>query len=363
MDTNVWQGTIRRVLIIKFGAIGDVVMAIPAAYALHLAGAEVDWVCGAAVAPLLSCYPWIRAIVVDDRAILKGSATERVRGLFGLWRAIGWAKYDLCATLYYDSRYRIVMLPVRARRKLILSQTDRDRMLLAGRHHTDEYARILLGLKDGERPVGLAPVRAERLPPSPLTRTEGRSRVVLAPAGARNMMRDDALRRWPVESYVALASVLLERGVEVVLAGGPGDVWAVSAFAGLAVTDMIGKLTLPEMLALLDDSDVIVTHDTGPLHLAGVTGVGIVSIFGPTDPRGRLPQRANTVALWGGEGFACRPCYDGRDYAPCLHNGCVRQVSVEMVVREVEMVMEQRRSGQPMPPRVVTPMSTVVAKL
>jgi heptosyltransferase-2 len=236
-------------------------------------------------------------------------------------------------------------------------------MLLAGRHHTDEYARILLEWKDGERPIALTPVRAELLPSSPLPRTEKTVRVTLAPAGAKNMMRDDALRRWPIENYVSLTSALLERGIEVVLAGGPDDGWAVPAFAGLAVTDRIGKLTLPEMLSLLDDSDVMVTHDTGPLHLAGVTGVGIVSIFGPTDPRGRLPQRANTVALWGGEGFACRPCYDGRDYAPCLHNGCMHQVSVEMVVREVEAVIDQKRSGRSMPPRVMTPMSTVVAEL
>jgi heptosyltransferase-2 len=236
-------------------------------------------------------------------------------------------------------------------------------MLLAGRHHTDEYARILLSLKDGERPVGLAPVLAENLPPSPLVRTDKRLRVVLAPAGAKNMMRDDALRRWPIENYVHLASALLDQGFEVVLAGGPSDAWAIPAFAELAVTDLIGKLTLPQMLSLLDDSDVMVTHDTGPLHMAGITKVGIVSIFGPTDPRGRLPQRSNTVALWGGEGFACRPCYDGRDYAPCLHNGCMHQVSVEMVVREVKAVIDQRRSGRSMPPRVITPLSTVVAGL
>ncbi|MDW5267387.1 MAG: glycosyltransferase family 9 protein, partial [Edaphobacter sp.] len=285
------------------------------------------------------------------------------RALARLWRAIGGVKYELCATLYYDARYRMVTLPLRARRKVMLSWTDRKRALLMGRHHTDEYARILLGLEDGERPLGLAPVRPENLPGSPLIRTGTRPRVVLAPAGAKNMMRDDALRRWPVENYVALASALFERDVEVVLAGGTGDLWAVPYFEGLAVTDMIGKLTLPEMLALLDDSDVMVTHDTGPLHLAGITGVGIVSIFGPTDPRGRLPQRTNTLALWGGEGFACRPCYDGRDYAPCLHNGCMRQVSVEMVVREVERMIDQKRSGRSMPPRVVTPESTVVAEL
>ncbi len=355
-----------RVLIVKFGAIGDVIMALPAVRALYErqgGDGRIDWVCGPAVAPLLACYPWIRTIVADDRAILKGSSAERLRALFAVWKSVGLAKYEVCATLYYDTRYRLVTLPVRAQRKLMLSWTDRNTMLLPGRHHTDEYARILLGLEDGERPLGMAPVRPENLPSSPLIRTDTRPRVVLVPAGAKNMMRDDALRRWPIEDYAALASVLLERGAEVVLAGGPGDMWAIPFFDGMAVTNLIGKLELPEMLALLDDSDVMVTHDTGPLHMAGVTAVGIVSIFGPTDPRGRLPQRANTVALWGGEGFACRPCYDGRDFAPCLHNGCMRQVSVEMVVREVYEVMEQRRSGRSMPPRVVTPSSTVVAQL
>jgi ADP-heptose:LPS heptosyltransferase len=355
-----------RVLIVKFGAIGDVIMALPAVRALYErqgGDGQIDWVCGPALVPLLACYPWIRTIVADDRALLKGSASERLRALLALWKAVGLAKYEVCATLYYDARYQVVTLPVRAQRKLMLSSTDRSRMLLPGRHHTDEYARILLGLGDGERPLGLAPVRPENLPASPLTRTDTRPRVVLAPAGAKNMMRDDALRRWPIENYVSLASVLLERGAEVVLAGGPGDLWAVPMFEAMPVTNLIGKLELPEMLALLDDSDVMVTHDTGPLHMAGITGVGVVSIFGPTDPRGRLPQRANTVALWGGEGFACRPCYDGRDFAPCLHNGCMRQVSVEMVVREVYNVLEQRRSGPSMPPRVVTPTSTVVAQL
>lgn len=355
-----------KVLIVKFGAIGDVVMAVPAVRALYeRSGGDdrIDWVCGPVVAPLLACYPWIRTIVADDRAILKGSATERLRALVRLWRAIGRVKYDLCATLYYDARYRVVTLPVRAARKVILSQTDRNRMLLPGRHHTDEYARILLGLEDGERSLGLAPVRAESLPISPCARADGKSRVVLVPAGAKNMMRDDALRRWPAENYVALASALLDQGVEVILAGGPGDTWVVPMFMKLALTNLIGALTLPQMLSLLEDTDVMVTHDTGPLHMAGITRVGIVSIFGPTDPRGRLPQRANTVALWGGEGFACRPCYDGRDFAPCLHNGCMGQVTVEMVVREVEAMMEQRRSGRSMPPRVMTPMSTVLAVL
>jgi heptosyltransferase-2 len=176
------------------------------------------------------------------------------------------------------------------------------------------------------------------------------------------MMRDDALRRWPVESYADLGRELLARGFEVVLVGGPEDGWATVFFEGLGVKDFIGKLSLLETLALLDESDVMVTHDTGPLHLAGITQVGIVSIFGPTDPRGRLPQRMDTVAIWGGEGFACRPCYDGVNYAPCKNNGCMKQVTVAMVTDEVEAVMDQRRRGSS-PPRIIAPVSTVMAAL
>jgi heptosyltransferase-2 len=352
----------QRALIVKLGAIGDVLMAVPGVHALHQKGYEIDWICGQAVAPILNCYPWIHTIVADDRALLKGGKSGQLKSIAAVWKMLLGRRYELCVTLYYDARYQWLTVPIRARRTVSLSMTNRKTKLLPGRHHTDEFARILLGIEDGERPVSLSPVRSDNLPASPLNRVAGKTRVVLAPAGAKNMLRDDALRRWPVENYVALASVLLARGLDVVLIGGPEDVWALSAFEGLDVTNVIGKLTLLETLAVLDESEVMVTHDTGPLHLAGITRVGIVSIFGPTDPRGRLPQRADTVAIWGGEGFACRPCYDGVNYAPCTDNGCMKQVTVEMAMHEVEAVLEQRRSGS-RPPRVVTPTSTVVTRL
>src|SRR6185312_2182003 len=333
-------------------------MAVPAAHAMHQAGYTVDWVCGQAVAPVLQLYPWINVHVVDDRALLRGSFGKRFRAILDLWCVLMKRNYDVCATLYYDSRYKLLALPVRAGRKVMLSKADRATMLLPGRHHTDEYARIVSGRKDDETSTQLAPVQVTGLPPSPLAPVEGRPRIVLVPGGAKNMLRDDALRRWPVESYVALAELLLSRGCEVVLAGGPDDVWTSPSFAAVSVMDLIGKLSLVETLSLLDSAAVTVAHDTGPLHLAGITRTGLVTIFGPTDPHGRLPQRSGCVALWGGEGFACRPCYDGRDYAPCSHNGCVRQVTPQMVADEVEGLLAAAREGRTVPPRVVAPVST-----
>ena len=347
-----------RLLLLKFGAIGDCVMTIPAAHAMYEAGYAIDWVCGQAVAPVLRLYPWINVLAVDDRALLRGSALERVSATLALWRLLGKESYEVCATLYYDSRYRLLTLPVRARRKVLLSKVDRATMLLPGRHHTDEYARILRGRKDDETPSQLAPVPAPALPASALARTPGKPRIVLVAGGARNMMRDDGLRRWPVESYAQVAATLLERGAEVVLAGGTDDAWTLPAFAGLAVIDVTGKLSLVETLSLFESADVTITHDTGPLHLAGITNSGIVTIFGPTDPHGRLPHRGGSVALWGGEGFACRPCYDGRDYAPCSHNGCVRQITPAMVLEQVDMLLAARAAGRVLAPRVVLPSST-----
>ncbi len=363
MEQGVHEQGMAKILIVKLGAIGDVVMAIPAAYAMHRAGFEVDWVCGAQVLPLLERYRWIRTIVLDERVLLGGSAGERLRALAGVWRRIVGHRYDLCATLYYDWRYRLVSLPVRARRRVTLSETDRLRRLLPGRHHTDEFLRVMQGRDEGPVPCALAPVRPDDMPVCDAPRHAGRDRVVLVPGGARNAMRSDGLRRWPVESYAVVAERLLARGVEVVLVGGPDDGWAAEAFAGMGVRDEIGRRTILETVALLEESDVVVTHDTGPLHLAGITSVGIVSIFGPTDPRGRLPQRPGTVAMWGGEGFACRPCYDGHGYARCEENACVRQVTPEMVVAEVEQMLKQRRAGTVMPPRVLAPLSTATTRL
>lgn len=352
----------RRLLIVKLGAIGDVVMAIPAAYAMHQRGYAIDWLCAQSVAAILAQYPWINVLAADEPALLRGSTAARIKAMLALWRRLAGRSYTICATLYYDSRYKLLTLPVRAERKVSLSFADRNRALLPGRHHTDEYFRILSGRADGETPAQLAPVRIEGLPAGPILHT-GRPRIVLVPAGARNIMRDDALRRWPAESYVELASALFLRGYEVVLAGGPDDAWASPLFAHLPLSDFIGKLTLLQTLALFDSADVTITHDTGPLHLAGLTSTAIVTLFGPTDPHGRLPQRANCVALWGGEGFACRPCYDGRDYAPCAHNGCIRQITPEFVLTHVDALLAARDSGRDLPPRVLSPGSVPAASV
>ena len=344
----------KRALIVKFGQIGDVIMAVPAARSLYDAGYEVNWVCGKAARPLLACYSWINVVSVDDRAIVRGSLTERLRAIGAFWRLVLPTRYDLCATLYYDRRYHLITLPIRARRKIALSATGRTETLIPGRHHTDEYERVLLNREDGYLPRSAGPVRPDTLPPSPLPIAGAERRIMLAPGGTSNLMGEQVLRRWPVTSYVLLAQQILQRGWELVLMGGPEDAWVRPYFDGVPFTDCIGTLSLPEVISACDSCDAVITHDTGPLHMAGLSSACLLGIFGPTDPATRVPRRPGALGIWGGQDFACRPCYDGRDFAPCQFNGCMHQVTPDRVLRELDRALEARSLGTSVPWYVVS---------
>ena len=354
MNPNKRTRSENTALVVKIGQIGDVIMAIPAARALHDKGFEIHWVCGRAVRPLLESYSWINLIPTNEKELLLGSFFQRVNQVFRLWNKIAFRRFDLCATLYYDWRYRLLTLPVRARRRLSLSWRERDTMLVPGRHHTDEFARIILGLDDTCREQSMPPVRPDHLPPCPISYKDRKKRLVLVPGGASQLIREqylrrwspENLRRWPIERYLELAKLLRDREWEVVLIGGTEDLWVKSYFCDLPVTDLIGTLSLPEVVAVCDACDVVVSHDTGPLHLAGLSNACLVGIFGPTDPAMRIPRRPFAVGIWGGKGFACRPCYDGRDFAPCSFNGCMREISPELVLRHIDRLLNARSKGE-----------------
>ncbi len=351
----------KRALIVKMGAIGDVVMAVPAVHRLHAEGFAIDWVANEQSAEILRSYPFVRVIECGERAIIRGSVPERVRAFLRLWKQLR-GRYDLVATLYYDRRYRLLTLPVRSTKHVLLRHESRSFQLLPGRHHTDEFARLLLSAagrrapNSGPEPQSLAPMRPCYLPPSPLPPTP--NRIVLAPGGARNALRDDRLRRWPLENYRALAELLLRSGYQVVLTGGPDDGWTREGFAGLACVDLIGQVSLSQLLALFDASAAVVTHDSGPLHMAGVTRCVLLGIFGPVNPWERLPRRAGAAALWGGEGFGCRPCYDGRNYAACQDNLCMAQVTPEAAFGRLEAMLQHRGDGTLLGPAVHLPPAT-----
>ena len=349
----------RSVLLVRLGAIGDVLMLLPAVHALHLRGARVDWVCGQVVAPLLAMYPWVNRIEVDERQLFHGGKAAQARALLGLWRRLAGRRYDLCAVMQYDRRYALLSRVVWAGRRFQLDKAHRETTLIEGRWHANEYMRVLGLSPDDFSAENVQLVRPGVVPDSRTNAgapdlafearvSEDRRRFALVPAGAKNILREGSLRRWPIANYVALARQLLDRGDQVVLTGSADDAWVREHFGDLLqhknLRDCIGRTTLPQLLALYDTCDAVITHDTGSLHVAAISRAKVVAIFGPTTMGNFLPRREGVVGVWGGERLACRPCYDGREFAACSRNVCMEDVSVEVVIEALRcLVMEGDR--------------------
>lgn len=353
----------KSALIVKFGLIGDVIETIPGVHALHKQGYKIHWLCGNTVRPLLECYSWINLIAVDEKAILMQGGFGRLRNIVRLWRRIGLRRFDLCVILYYDPRYRLLALPIRARRKFALSSRSRATKLIPGRPLIDEYARILTGGEDAYRERSISIVAPDSLPPSPLRGKTAPRRIAIVPGGVKNLVREQAtgnlpqqaLRRWPMHHYVELTTQLIGRGWEIVLIGGPDDAWVKPHFDHLCIADCIGKLSLPEVISTFNGCDAVITHDTGPLHLAGLSQVALLGLFGPTHPGTVLPRRAYSRAIWGGQNLPCSPCYVGRDFAPCGFNECMHQITPEFVLQELDSLLKARAEGTSSHLQITTP--------
>ena len=163
-------------------------------------------------------------------------------------------------------------------------------------------------------------------------------------------------RRWPRENFVRTAEILLRAhpSLRIVLTGAAGERAETDRIAsGLSldlrkrVHNLAGSLSFGGLVSLLRRADVFVTNDSGPLHLALHLGTPTVGLFGPTrpDPAGDPLSFQNFSALF--EPHYCSPCLYQAPRPPCGgENVCLTSLSVERVVREVELRLARGRAGK-----------------
>lgn len=93
----------------------------------------------------------------------------------------------------------------------------------------------------------------------------------------------DPRRRWPVESFAALADRLAQQGARVVLSGSAGDdemlAESIRHLARVPIWSLVGRLSLPALVGVLARADLVISNDSGPLHLAAAVGTDTVGIY------------------------------------------------------------------------------------
>jgi heptosyltransferase II len=318
-----------RILIIKIAAIGDVIMALPLAREVKrlYPEARLSWIVGRAAKPILEESGFVDDIIeVDEGAILRGSFLSKIQEVVKTWFRLKFMTFDLALNLHLDERYWMLLAASRVRDRRQLKPSP-------GRPHALNNLFLLSGVGPSH----------DQVDPSPLLpRQRTRHRVIgIAPGGARNVARDDFQRRWPVEQYRRLCEGLGGKGYKVVILGGASDGWVSPYFDGLNVAVEVGKYNLPGFLDRLAEIEVLVTHDSGPLHMAHAVGTKVVGLFGPTSARNVFPRDNKGTAIELASPLPCQPCYNNFEYGDCRSNDCMKMISVEEVSSTVEHYMVQ----------------------
>jgi ADP-heptose:LPS heptosyltransferase len=139
-----------------------------------------------------------------------------------------------------------------------------------------------------------------------------------------------AIRQWPAAAFAALGRQLAAVGLRVVLIGGGADralAAAVAAEVGPRAIDACGKTDVAELGALLARMHLLVSGDTGPMHMAAAMGTPIVGLFfGPASPFDTGPYGVDHVLL-----HATPPCSPCDHNVSCLNPFCREQVAPETV--------------------------------
>lgn len=345
-------------LLVRLGALGDIVHAIPVAAALRRAfpSARIDWLVSAKHREILDLVPVVnRRIVVNDR---QGSGSEGRQGLHLLSAvsALRKSRYEIAFDLQGLIKSAIIARTTGAGRVVGFSRKYL-REPLASVFYTDThdpggegiYARsetrhvveINLGVLQA---IGLTAGKPE-FPIDPVT-SDAAGRMVEATGGRYVLLNPGAAwpnKRWPPDRLASLAAALRDRRqlMSVVL-WGPGErelaQQVVAGAAGSAV--MTPETSIADVVALCRGASVIVSGDTGPTHIAAAVGTPIVGIYGPTRPERNGPWRAEDVTVSRASICECHHLRQCRRDRMCLLD-----IEVGEILAAVERRLEAGRRG------------------
>lgn len=330
-----------RVCVIKPSALGDVCNATPAFSALRELWPEArfSWVINKGLRGLVDALPGLDEVIAFDRKRMRPTPS----GLAWAWnfgRELARHRFNLVIDLQGLLRSGLMALATRAPVRVGLGDaregaprfyTHRVPMPRETTHAVDrllrvaeafganvEEPRFLVSMSDADRDWAGSVLRD-----------------LSGPKVGLNLGAHWTTKRWPPEKFAEVGRRAADQfGASLVALGAPEDQPMVEALIRTLkpapVLDLCGLSTLPQLAALCGRLDLLVSNDTGPLHLAVAADARTVGIYTCTDPKENGPYGPRSVAVK--TKVECAGSYLQK--CPTMH--CMEELSVERVWRAVE---------------------------
>jgi heptosyltransferase-1 len=343
-----------KILFIKLSAIGDVVQTLPALEAIKKAhpGAEITWVVEEAAAGILEGHPLIDRLLVSRRkAWIKelGNPVAVVRGIVNsirFTRELRSRHYDIAVDFQGLFKSGMLIGLARASRKIGFDGTRELSYLFLNerlpaydseKHALERYLDVarFLGARD-TTPACTLPIEREVRAISQKIEgmnLRGRPLIVINP------MARWKTKLWPEQKFAELADRLVKEENAVIIFTGSREDRPVNdrilAMMNGRAENWAGETTLKELAALASCSDLFITTDTGPMHLAAAAGAKVLALFGPTAPWRSGPYGQSHVVVR--TGIPCSPCYKRK----CeIGTRCMEDVTVEEVMKKIQFKVQ-----------------------
>jgi lipopolysaccharide heptosyltransferase II len=332
----------RNILIIKPGAIGDLLQLTPVIRALKekFPAARISLVVGNL--PSMGLFrhnPLVSEVIVFDR---KGE--HRSWSAFAaLWRRLHAAHYDLVLNFQRSNLKGWLLATAAFPCRVLVYHKSKDRNVHAVVNHLETLAP--LGISSAGMPLEFHPgpeaeaFAAQFFGAEKLT---GRTVIALNPGASH------AVNRWSTVRFAELADRLAEDlAARVIIVGGREDVplaEEIVAKARCAPVVLTGMTDLLQLGAVLQRCALLVSGDTGPMHMATAVGTRVVALFGAADPARTGPVGSGHRVVQAA-GVDCVPCRSRR-CSSAKQLECMTDISVEEVLLAVESILAGKDRSQ-----------------
>ena len=331
---------IKKILIIRSGGIGDVLMSTPlvATIKKHYPDANITYMVGNWSKNVLENNPNVNTIYSYDDLDIIHFRLSRIRKII---KDMKKEKFDLAFCLEKSWHWSLLTFMFKAKRRIGFDRygegfANNLNVPFKGEKYELEY------YLDLARKISLKPV-SEKIEIH-LTKKEKdfsefflynmnldkKKLIGIAPGGADNPAQQASIKRWPLKKYVELIKALPD--YHFLLFGGKNDIETCKSIDMNTKnsTFLAGKLTLKESASLIDQCKYFITHDSGPMHLASATGTKLIALFGPTQSKRFAPKNAIVINA------GTPPCYTIYGLFKPVKENQMDEIKIEDVLKEIK---------------------------